>query len=66
MELRRCIGNVMVDGESGGGQSTQVDTLTVQPLKSGIGMYLPSVQLTVLARITHDKLPPTAADDIKT
>ena len=62
MELRRYRGNVAVDDESGGGQSAQADTLTVQPLKSGIGMYLPSVQLTVLARITHEPPPPTAAD----
>ena len=60
MELRRCSGNVVDDDE--GRQSAQTDTLTVQPLKSGIGMYLPSGQLTVLARITHDRLPPTAAD----
>jgi hypothetical protein len=65
MELRRYRGNVVDDDESGGGQSTHVDTLTVQPLKSGIGMYLPSGQLTVLARITHEPPPPTAAD-IKT
>jgi hypothetical protein len=37
------------------GQSTQVDILTAQPLKSGRGMYLFSGQLTVFAMTTQDK-----------